>query len=88
MKLTLDENNHIIGVEESENGYAGMIPSDFENHKTDGYYSLSQNNIIKTPILEVGVETAQPSDVVQAINILGLQVAKLMAEKREGNTDA
>ncbi|AVK60261.1 hypothetical protein C5Z25_00055 [Lactobacillus sp. CBA3605] len=79
MKLTLDEVNHIIGVDQNNStyDYIGYVPDDLAEHATDGFYMIAFNTIMPAPITDTGTVTTTPSPVMQAVNALGLKVAAL-----------
>lgn len=77
MKLSLDETNHIIGVEQpdSDYDYQGTVPTDLELHKTDGYYMIINQMIIQTPSVEEGKTTIEPSDMSQQLSNFAIMIA-------------
>lgn len=79
MKLTLDEDNHIIGVDQdgSSYDYVGYVPDDLTTHATDGFYMVMYNTIMPTPAISDGTTTTTPSPIMQAVNMLGLKIAEL-----------
>lgn len=79
MKLTLDEENHIIGVDQDDSAYdyAGYVPDDLMEHTTDGFYMVMYNTIMPVPAISEGADTTTPSPIMQAVNTLGLKVAAL-----------
>lgn len=80
MKLTLDEDNHIVGVgqDDSDYEYSGYVPDDLAGHTTDGFYMVMYNTIMPVPTTtSEGTATTTPSPVMQAVNALGLKVAAL-----------
>lgn len=86
MKLTLDENNHIIGVDQDDSTYdhTGYVPDDLTTHATDGFYMVMYNTIMPAPAINEGTATTTPSPVMQAINALGLKVAALEQKIGDG----
>lgn len=54
MLLTIDQDNRIVGVEQqdSDYDYQGFVPNDLDQHKTDGYYMLTDNTIKVTPSVD------------------------------------
>lgn len=79
MKLTLDVDNHIIGVNQDDSAYdyAGYVPDDLTTHATDGFYMVMYNTIMPVPATSEGIATTTPSPIMQAVNALGLKVAAL-----------
>lgn len=79
MKLTLDEDNHIIGVDQGDSAYdyVGYVPDDLAIHATDGFYMIMYNTIMPVPATGEGAATTTPSLIMQAVNMLGLKVAAL-----------
>ncbi len=79
MKLTLNEDNHIVGVNQADSAYdyAGYVPDDLMDHATDGFYMVMYNTIMPVPATNEGTATSTPSPVMQAVNTLGLKVAAL-----------
>ncbi|MGQ2381786.1 hypothetical protein ACT543_03880 [Lactiplantibacillus plantarum] len=79
MKLTLDEDNHIVGVDQDDSSYnyAGYVPDDLTTHATDGFYMVMYNTIMPVPVTDGGASATTPSPIMQAVNALGLKVAAL-----------
>ena len=79
MKLTLNEDNHIIGVDQDDStyDYTGYVPDDLTTHATDGFYMVMYNTIMPVPVTDGGTSATTPSPVMQAVNALGLKVAAL-----------
>ena len=77
MKLTLDEENHIIGVEQQDSNYdyPGVLPIDFKLHKTDGYYMIANQMIVQTPSVEEGKTTVELSDMSQQLSNFAIMIA-------------
>lgn len=86
MKLTLDEDNHIIGVDQdgSSYDYVGYVPDDLTTHATDGFYMVMYNTIMPAPAISEGTTTTAPSPIMQAVNVLGLKVAALEQKIGDG----
>lgn len=90
MQIRINENNEItdyVGVGSIEGGqeYTGEVPEEFYLNFKPSYYLLQDNEIVINPNYEEPTaeipETPEPSKEWQAINMLGLQVAQLKAEK-------
>lgn len=79
MKLTLDENNHIVGVDQDDStyDYTGYVPDDLMGHTKDGFYMVMYNTIMSVPATSEGTATTTPSPIMQAVNALGLKVAAM-----------
>lgn len=79
MKLTLNEDNHIVGVDQDDStyDYAGYVPDDLMGHTKDGFYMVMYNTIMPVPATSDGTTTTTPSLIMQAVNMLGLKVAAL-----------
>ncbi|EKP1542728.1 hypothetical protein [Lactiplantibacillus plantarum] len=86
MKLTLNEDNHIIGVNQDDStyDYDGYVPDDLTTHAADGFYMVMYNTIMPTPVISDGTAMTTPSPVMQAINALGLKVAALEQKIGDG----
>ncbi|WP_436697140.1 hypothetical protein, partial [Lactiplantibacillus pentosus] len=84
--LTLDEDNHIIGVDQDDStyDYAGYVPDDLAGHTTDGSYMVMYNTIMPVPATSEGTATTTPSPVMQVVNVLGLKVAALEQKIGDG----
>ncbi|MCA5598731.1 MULTISPECIES: hypothetical protein [Lactiplantibacillus] len=79
MKLTLNEDNHIIGVDQDDStyDYTGYVPDDLTTHATDGFYMVMYNTIMPVPATSDGTTTTTPSPIMQAVNMLGLKFAAM-----------
>ena len=86
MKLTLNEDNHIVGVDQDDStyDYAGYVPDDLMGHTMDGFYMVMYNTIMPVPATSDGTATTTPSPVMQAVNALGLKVAALEQKIGDG----
>lgn len=83
MKLTLDQNNAIIGVDEDNStyDYVGTVPDDLSQHTSDGYYMISTNTIELTPVINTDKATSAPSATTQQISNL----ISMIAATQKGN---
>ncbi|EIW14319.1 hypothetical protein GA516_04665 [Lactobacillus pentosus] len=79
MKLTLNEDNHIVGIDQDDStyDYAGYVPDGLMDHATDGFYMVMYNTIMPVPAIGDGTTTTTPSPIMQAVNMLGLKVAAM-----------
>ena len=77
MHLTLDEENHIIGVDEENANYdyQGTVPTDFDQHKTDGYYMIVNQAIIRTPSVLVRETVIMPSSISKQLTNFAIMIA-------------
>ena len=83
MKLTLDEENKVIGVdqEDSTYEYVGEVPADFAKHQTDGYYMLMLGVLTETPVIDCSTSEA-PAVNTQTQQMLTLSAMTLQLQKQ------
>ncbi len=86
MKLTLDESNRIVGIDQDDSNYdyVGYVPDDLTTHAKDGFYMVMYNTIMPVPATSEGTATTTPSPIMQAVNTLGLKVAALEQKIGDG----
>lgn len=82
MKLTLDTDNRIIGVNEDSSTYeyTGYLPDDFNEHTTDGFYMLENNEVTVYPDVSNCNDNFIPSEDTSKLDVILKQIVDIKTE--------